>query len=1125
MGKALSRSASDAFSQGRYQEALGLYRQLSSLLGSKLFDANIKLCQKRIQSALPKRFFSPAALKQLKVAAVMDDFTFHSYDPECTLLQLTPDAVLSELESFKPDLLFIESAWRGKDELWNRKISNLSTELRAALEWCRSHAVPTVFWNKEDPVHFETFLTTAQQFDHVFTTDLDCIGRYKAALGHERVYLLPFACQPLESNPIERYERKDAFCFAGAYYVRHPERTRDLEDYVKTLPAFRTLEIFDRNFGKDDPNYQFPSEYSPYIVGTLPFKEIDKAYKGYRYSINLNSVKQSQTMFARRVYELLASNTLTVSNYSRGVRLMFGDLVITSDSGSEIIGRLQPFSDDEERAGKLRLAGLRKVMTEHTYRHRLAYLAQKALNASVDDALPDMLVIAVAIDDAAVRRLVSQFTKQTYTRRQLLLIVDGDGEFQPNTEPRVKIVRRTDFALAMLHGELEKSTWVAVWAADDHYGPNYLKDLAIATTFCDADVIGKTAHYAYGSENISFVDGSTAYRPAKAVEARRAAIRAARFLATVQSADDLFALMAITWRAGEASSILGIDPYNYCAHGATAPLSAQIDLRVDDLPLDTGLSTRELMEQAEQIPPTPELPRGASSVSAAQLAELLGAIRHAHVTFELRDDHLYVQSSLPDGKHEYFYVRADLRPIELDKAGPLKFHVEATPGINLQLMVAFHDDKGKKISHVVQPVNRNNSADVPPGSKFIRLALRVFGPGQAALKSLLWEHRRIEPPAILGRGHHLLLTNQYPSYDDLYRHGFVHTRVKAYLRHGERVDIFRLRDKASTTYHEFEDIDCITGSAQALDEMLSTGSYLSVLVHFLDPAMWEILRKHVDRVRVIVWIHGAEIQPFHRREYNYTNMSEDERSYARRQSEARLTFWQQLLRPMHPNVTLVFVSRYFAEEVMQDLGFRLPEGQYRAIHNPIDTELFSYVPKNPEQRRKILSIRPYASATYANDLSVKAILELSKNPGFEQLEFLLIGDGPLFETTVAPLRHLKNVRLARRFLRRNELAAIYRDYGIFLCPTRSDTHGVSRDEAMASGLVPVTSCVAAVPEFVDESCGFLSAPEDFRGLAAAIEHLSQSPDDFLKASAAAAERVRRQASSNLVVPLELEIFA
>ncbi|MFP3454528.1 DUF3880 domain-containing protein, partial [Bacillus sp. SIMBA_154] len=78
-----------------------------------------------------------------------------------------------------------------------------SQEVLGIVLWCRDHKIPTIFWNKEDPVHFETFLTTAKLFDFVFTTDIDCIHRYKAALGHDRVYLLPFAAQPLVNNPVE----------------------------------------------------------------------------------------------------------------------------------------------------------------------------------------------------------------------------------------------------------------------------------------------------------------------------------------------------------------------------------------------------------------------------------------------------------------------------------------------------------------------------------------------------------------------------------------------------------------------------------------------------------------------------------------------------------------------------------------------------------------------------------------------------------------------------------------------------------------------------------------------------------------------------------------------------------
>ena len=260
----------------------------------------------------------------------------------------------SQLAETRPDLLLVKSAWRGHDESWGAKVGHNSDELKDILTWCREADVPTVFWNKEDPVHFATFINAARAFDYVFTTDLDCIHRYKAALGHGRVYLLPFASQPRTINPAEIRDRKDAYSFAGAYYVKYPERTRDLDTLLDTLSNLRPVEIFDRNAGQNDPDFQFPEKYRPYIVGTLPFEKIDRAYKGYRFGINLNSIKQSQTMFARRVPELLASNTLAVSNYSRAVRMMFGDLVVATDNAAELETRLRRLLDDPDYADRIR---------------------------------------------------------------------------------------------------------------------------------------------------------------------------------------------------------------------------------------------------------------------------------------------------------------------------------------------------------------------------------------------------------------------------------------------------------------------------------------------------------------------------------------------------------------------------------------------------------------------------------------------------------------------------------------------------------------------------------------------------------------------------------------------------
>ncbi|MBF0527839.1 MAG: methyltransferase domain-containing protein [Deltaproteobacteria bacterium] len=1114
---------------GRRQAAK---QQRNLALSSPALDNAAVMVEQRSSTARGARLIPPtldvqigtaADLKELKIACIMDEFTFSLYQAECNLQQLAPQHWKAELKTFQPKLLFIESAWRGKDELWVGKVGNMSRELQDIIAWCRKHNVPTVFWNKEDPVHLQTFLNTAKLFDHVFTTDIDCVHRYKEYLGHDRVYLLPFAMQPSLSNPIEVYERKDAFCFAGAYYVRYPERSRDLGNFVSQLSEVRPVEIYDRNFGKNDPNYQFPPEYHPFIVGHLPFDQIDKAYKGYRYGINLNSIKQSQSMFSRRVFELLASNTITVSNFSRGLRLIFGDLVVTTDSAAEILRRLTELGQDEAKLRKFRLAALRKVMAEHTYQDRLAYVIAKVQGTHPPALLPAVVIAAYVQNQEQFDFLLQSYSRQTYEHKCLCIVTPGgltlanipdDGRVRIWPAPQIQ-----DRSVAEL---LDGVEWITGMTPVDYYGPNYLYDLALATRYSDVSVIGKATHYVWSnSDGLKIAFAGQQYKKVRFLPARASLVKS-KHLASLPLREWVTTLYTRQVDAGDTAG-LAIDEFNYCKNGNASGFAEDHQMAVNDLAgMDLGIKLQELLTRAERIS-SAELGRDNSPYwPGSRLAGLFNMPGNQSVQFDVRGSVWHVKSSLLDGNQEYFYAATDLRPGDLGFDRQARIHFDVSPGLNLQLAILFLDAQKQRIGHVVRTANGNHEDEIPEGAAWVRLGLRIYAAGEAEIRALAFGHRSLSPAIVVGRAEHLILTNEYPSYADLYRNGFIHRRLVNYRQRGVMVDLFRLHPAESMSYSEFQNVDCIAGSQEALQRLLSTGQYQCMLVHFLDEAMWEVLKHYIERVKIIVWVHGAEIQPYHRRDFNYK--TEQEHTAAKAMSAKRMAFWRGLLQPMPANLKLVFVSRYFAEEVMEDLGFRIPDAHYTVIHNPIDTELFCYKPKPPEQRKKILSIRPYASAKYANDLSVKAILALSAKPWFEDLEFRMIGDGPLFDETLAPLRGFNNIIIEQRFLTQAEIARIHQSYGVFLCPTRMDAQGVSRDEAMASGLVPVTNKVAAIPEFVDETCGILASAEDSSRIADGIERLYNEPETFISMSEHAERRVRRQSCYKMIITDELELL-
>ena len=1055
---------------------------------------------------------------ELRVAAIMDTFSYLSYAPECNLLQLVPENIIDDLSNFCPDLLFVESAWKGKNDLWDRKIANPVHELKSAIDWCKARLVPTVFWNKEDPVHFETFITVASMFDYVFTTDLDCVGKYKERLGHDRIFLLPFACQPKNHNPIEIYDRKDAFCFAGAYYKKYPQRIKDLESFVEELTKFKALDIYDRNYEKKDSNYQFPELYKPYILGTLPFDQIDKAYKGYKYSINLNSIKQSQTMFARRVFELLGSNTLTVSNFSRGVKLLFGDLTICSDSGKEIIRKVKASFFEEAYDDKLRLNAVRKIMLEHTYSVRLQHVISKTLpNKFKNKLLPNVLVFGLVSNSMEIEKLKKVFNNQTYRNKKLLLIKSNDfiGNFNDNNLSKDYVYINYKYFFKNNHLSIfSKCEWVAYINKKDYYGINYLTDLILATKYSTCDVIGKNCFYRLEKTKCYLVGSGKSYRYSEEFNLSSSLI-SARHLSEIGIEAYLD---KITDGKRYKRYGLSIDQFNYCEDAGFANEELFIH-KVIDIPIDVGISIDDLNKLADTVPPSIFSMKSENRCSADVLAKLFNTIKSNKIRTHLDEAGLCINSDLSDGMHEYVYAN---KVFDRDNfSGDIvNCYIETTPGLNLQFVLRFLDSGKNVISYKLFPSNNNLSFEIPDSCTYVLLGVRIYQSGEAFIKGIDWSHRDVVPSVLMGADI-LLITNQYPSYENLYKNGFVHTRALEYKKNNLSIDVFTPGD-SEMYFREYEGVNVIEGSENCLKSLVGSGAYKKIFIHFLTPNIWSVLREYADNIPITIWLHGSDIQSYHHRIFLYE--TPDQINTAQKISSIRNLFWKEILERKYEKMKFIFVSNYLSRIVQSDLDFSINKSNVAVIHNGINVDHYRYKTKKIEDRLKILSIRPYASKVYANDLTVQAILELSQKSFFDELIFTLIGDGDLFDETIAPIKHFTNVVLIKKFLDSREIVSMHEAHGIFLCPTRMDTQGVSRDEAMASGLVPVTNDVAAISEFVDSSNGFAVEPESATQLAQSIEFLYKNPEAFIRLSVESACSVRQSRSLKITTYQELNFI-
>ncbi len=430
-------------------------------------------------------------MENIRIATVLDEFSELCFKEECQLLNLSIDGWERELVEFNPHFVFIESAWDGKDKGWNKKVSLHSPELETMIKWCRNREIPIIFWNKEDPIHYERFKWVAKSVDFVFTTNLDSIERYKQELGHNKVYLLPFAASPKYHNPIENDVRSNRMLFAGAYYPNFEDRKKDT-DLLFRVALDTTGLMYDRNLKVKETAHVFPEEFSSFIVGTLESREIDKAYKSHRYGITINTIKNSQTMFARRAFEQMACNTLNVSTYSKAMDNFFGKLILMSNDFDRLKNLILYIENNQDKYRKIRLSGLRKVFQQHTYRDRLSYIISVVLDRRYSDGLPWITVISKIDDILSLERLYAQFNNQSYKYKNIIIIYN---QSIPKKSLSTKMTGISFISEAEVKNvklsSLSPDGYFAFFHNDDYYGRNYLMDLGIATRYVKSEAIGK----------------------------------------------------------------------------------------------------------------------------------------------------------------------------------------------------------------------------------------------------------------------------------------------------------------------------------------------------------------------------------------------------------------------------------------------------------------------------------------------------------------------------------------------------------------------------------------------------------------------------------------------------------
>lgn len=350
-------------------------------LGERMLDAH-EIARKVYESRTP----ASRPLSALRVGVIGDEFTRSTLEDSFNVELLGRKSWHEQLKANpKFDLIFVESAWEGNEGDWHRGVGHYSEEesadLRGLLELAHEKEIPTVFWNKEDPIHISRFAPNAALFDHVFTTDANMIPRYMKTEGCRNltVSALPFYAQPKLHNPLP-VERayKHSIAYAGSYYGdRYKERSQGLERLLKVSSKY-PMDIYDRQANNPDSPYKFPAAYRDSVRGGLPYKEVVESYKTHIAHLNVNSVLNSPTMFSRRVVEIPACGGIVMSAYGRGISETLGSNIANSNDMDDYRAWLYDWTSNPNGHLEEIWRQMRTVYRSHTTDSALAILARTA---------------------------------------------------------------------------------------------------------------------------------------------------------------------------------------------------------------------------------------------------------------------------------------------------------------------------------------------------------------------------------------------------------------------------------------------------------------------------------------------------------------------------------------------------------------------------------------------------------------------------------------------------------------------------------------------------------------------------------------------------------------------------
>lgn len=411
----------------------------------------------------------PAAADGLRVACILDPWTYQILRPEVRLLPLTPTNWRRMLGEGAPDLLLVSAAWESADGGFENLLleGGARGALPDILAYANARHIPTVFWDTDDGFHAPLFAAAATRFDHIFAVSDTAVEHYRRTAGRRDAEILPHAVQPRLAHPYRD----------GRSYGVPKALIDGWADVLETPGAFSWMRSLDpKDIAVVETRYEIyrsklgnMPEYKPYIRGMLDRRRLLSALRCSRALVMGQASLVSPTGQQLQALEALACGAVLLYRGTPEFSMPFDGAIELFSDDTALVTRIREL---EARSAPADDITWRQVIRRHAAVDRVATICT-AIGMPAAGDCTGLSVIHAPSGAEEVARIRKWFDLAASPQDELLLVGTSS---HPDLTQALSVARHEATVLL---------------PCGFGYGPELLRDFEVARRTAVAEMVIK----------------------------------------------------------------------------------------------------------------------------------------------------------------------------------------------------------------------------------------------------------------------------------------------------------------------------------------------------------------------------------------------------------------------------------------------------------------------------------------------------------------------------------------------------------------------------------------------------------------------------------------------------------